>query len=38
LPRSCSRKGSRFETSQGRSKYTRPRFIAWLLLRDFGFR
>jgi DNA invertase Pin-like site-specific DNA recombinase len=37
LQPSCLRKARRFETSQGRSTYTKPRFIAWLLLRDFGF-
>ena len=37
LRRSCWQKANRFETSQGRSTYTRPRFIAWLLLHDFGF-
>jgi hypothetical protein len=32
-----SQKASRFGTSQGRSTYTRPRFTACLLRRDYGF-
>ena len=34
VQRSCSPRARRFETSQGRSTYTRPRFIAWLPLHD----